>query len=583
MTRIRQQFCSPLIVRRLSGSLLSLLLLTLPLRSVAHGGHGNEFGGQATQAAGAVQVDAETAKRMGLKVEPVARQRLAFGIKTTGKIESLPNQQVEVTTPVTGTVMKLLVNPGDRVEAGQAVAVMTTPELAELRTTALDRRTEAIGSVQSAAADLRLAQQNLTQQRTIVAADIKQARTEVSFAQERYDKDRELLTSGAIPRRTFLESETKLAEAKAALAKAESALEVSQAQAQLQRAQSAVSVAQPKVSLSGETYQARLRQLGASPNADGTITLTAPIAGIVADRETTQGESGQDAGKKVLSIVNSRVVQVSGNVYEKDLDRVQSGQGVRGNANGKAFKGRISVVGAVVEGESRVVPIKAELDNPNGSLKPGMFVELEVLTVGAASPKETRTPAAVLAIPKSALVETNDKKTIVFVQNGATFQPVEVTPGRESGDFVEVKDGLFDGDRIVTQRAPQLYAQSLRSGTKPDTHETAPQAVPTNQNGSLPWWVALPVGGAIPAGTFWAGMIWGRRGDRKNPPTLTEGSFYVVESPGSSTQNFLAQHQQRGVWKVNLKVQNLSMTFSSSFTRNTLSYLAIRQKFSSQA
>ena len=37
--------------------------------------------------AGAVQVDAETAKRMGSKVEPVARQRLAFGIKTTGKIE----------------------------------------------------------------------------------------------------------------------------------------------------------------------------------------------------------------------------------------------------------------------------------------------------------------------------------------------------------------------------------------------------------------------------------------------------------------------------------------------------------------
>ncbi len=510
MTRTQQQFRSPTIVRRLSGSLLSLLLLTLPLRSVAHGGHGNEFGGQATQAAGAVRVDPETAKRMGLKVEPVSRQGLVFGIKTTGKIEALPNQQVEVTTPVTGTVIKLLVNPGDRVEAGQPVAVMTTPELAELRTTALDRRTEAIGSVQQAEADLRLAQQNLIQQRTIVTADIKQARTEVSFAQERYDKDRELLTSGAIPRRTFLESETKLAEAKAALAKAESALEVSQAQAQLQRAQSAVSVAQSKVSLSGETYQARLRQLGANPNADGTITLTSPIAGIVADRETTQGESGQDAGKKVMSIVNSRVVQVSGNVYEKDIDRVQSGQGVRVNANGKTFKGRISVIGAVVEGESRVVPIKAELDNPNGSLKPGMFVSLEVLT--------DRTPADVLAIPKSALVETNDKKTIVFVQNGRAFQPSDVTLGRESGDLVEVTDGLFDGDRVVTQRAPQLYAQSLlKSG------QAAALADPDDAPGSkpggnkpereleLPWWIMLPVGGAIAAGTFWAGTLWAKR------------------------------------------------------------------------
>ena len=73
---------------------------------------------------------------------------------------------------MTGTVIKLLVNPGDRVAAGQSVAVMTTPELAELRTTALDRRTEAIGAVQQATADLHLAQQNLIQQRMIVVADI---------------------------------------------------------------------------------------------------------------------------------------------------------------------------------------------------------------------------------------------------------------------------------------------------------------------------------------------------------------------------------------------------------------------------
>ncbi len=517
MTRTRPPLYALKIARRSAGCLFTLLLLTLPIQTFAHGGHGNEFkGGQAAQSAGAVQVDAETAKRMGLKVEPVSRQQLAFGLKTTGKIEALPNQKVEVTTPVTGTVIKLLVNPGDRVAAGQPVAVMTTPELAELRTTALDRRTEAIGAAQQADADLRLAQQNLTQQRTIVAADIQQARTEVSFAQERYDRDRELLTSGAIPRRTGLESETKLAEAKAALAKAESALEIAQAQAQLQRAESAVAVAQSKVALSGETYQARLRQLGASPNADGTITLTAPIAGIVADRETTQGESGQDAGKKVLSIVNSRMVQASGNVYEKDLDRLQTGQGVRVKANGKAFKGNISVVGAVVEGESRVVPIKAELDNPNGSLKPGMFVEVEVLT--------DRTPAAVLAIPKSALVETNDKKTIVFVQNGSAFQPSEVTLGRESGEFVEVKDGLFDGDRIVTQRAPQLYAQSLlKSGqtaalADPDEASGGKSSSRKPQELELPWWVMIPVSGAIGAGTFWAGTLWAKRRSREALP-----------------------------------------------------------------
>jgi cobalt-zinc-cadmium efflux system membrane fusion protein len=168
--------------------------------------------------------------------------------------------------------------------------------------------------------------------------------------------------------------------------------------------------------------------------------------------------------------------------------------------------------------------VKAELDNPNGVLKPGMFAELEVLT--------DRTAAAVLAISKSAIVETNDKKQVVFVQNGNAFQPTEVTLGRESGDFVEVKNGLFDGDRVVTQRATQLYAQSLRGGTKPEEdHGVTTQATTVSQNGQFPWWVVIPAGGAIAAGTFFAGMYWANRRSRKLAmnPTLNGNSLLRYE------------------------------------------------------
>lgn len=513
---------------RISGTLFSLLLLTTSIKVLAHGGHGNEFqgGSQSTQSSGAIQVDADTARRMGFKVEPVSRQRLVFGIKTTGQIETLPNQRVEVTTPVGGTVIRLLVRPGAAVEVGQPVAMMTSRELAELRTTALDRRTEAIAAIEQAQADLRLAQENYQQQQKIATTDVQQARIELNFAQERFDRDRELLNSGAIPKRTFLESETKLAEARAALTKAESRLQISEAAAQLKRAESGVEAAESRVALSGETYQTRLRQLGTTPNEDGTITITAPIAGTVADREATIGESGEDAGKKILTIVNGNRVQVSANIYEKDLKQIQVGQRVRVKVSGlpdRTFEGQISVIGAAVEGETRVVPVKAELDNPKGVLKPGMFAELEVLT--------DRTPVAVLAIPKSAFVETNDKKTIVFVQNGNAFLPTEVSLGRESGDFLEVKSGLFDGDRIVTQRATQLYAQSLRgAGTHSETSNTQNSALNT-QNLSFPWWVVIPLGGAIAAGTFWAGMYWAKRSDRSVQPMLPEDSDYAPELP----------------------------------------------------
>lgn len=514
-------------VIRLSATLAATSLLALPVAVLAHVGHGDEFhsGSQAVPTGGAIPVDRETMQRLGLKVDPVTRQRLAFGLKTTGQLEALPNQTVEVTTPVKGTVIKLLVKPGDTVTAGQAVAMMTSPELAELRTNALDRRAEAIAAVQQAQADVQLAQRNLTQQKRIVTAEIQQARTQVGFAQERYDKDQALLASGAIPRRTFLESETQLAEAKAGLARAESALDVSEAQAQLQRAQSALEVARSRVSLSNDTYETRLRQLGATANSDGTITIKAPISGMVVDRETTSGESGEDAGKKVMTLMNGRTVQVSANVYEKDLNQIQMGQRVRINVNGipnRAFTGQISVVGAVVEGESRIVPVKAVLDNADGVLKPGMFVNLEILT--------TRTPTAQLVIPKRAIVTTNNQQTLVFVQNGNAFEPTEVTVGRVSGDQVEITNGLFDGDQIVTQGAPMLYAQSLRGGSKPAAkHIEVAQSAPMSP---ALWWVMLPVGGAIAAGTFWAGTQWAKRTPLANDEGTGQPSL-ETQSPHS--------------------------------------------------
>jgi membrane fusion protein, heavy metal efflux system len=76
-----------------------------------------------------------------------------------------------------------------------------------------------------------------------------------------------------------------------------------------------------------------------------------------------------------------------------------------------------------------------------------------------------RTPTAILAIPTSAVVEANGKK-LVYIQNGNAYQSVEVTLGQTSGDMVEVKTGLFEGDLIVTQRAPQLFPQSLRGGVR---------------------------------------------------------------------------------------------------------------------
>ncbi|NJM72236.1 MAG: efflux RND transporter periplasmic adaptor subunit [Scytonema sp. RU_4_4] len=509
-------------IRCVSGSLASLLLLANPLTVLAHGGHGKEFQGanEASQNTGSIQVDAQTAKRLGIKIEPVKRQQLAVGIKTTGQIETLPSQKVEVNTPISkAKVVELLVEPGAVVKKGQPVAVVTSPDLVELRVNSQEKLAEGQADLQQAQADLRLAQQNYDKYQQIAAAEIASAQSQVAFAQEKYDKDKALADTGALPRRDALESETKLAETKAELTKVSSRRDVIDAENKLKRAESAVEVARKRIQLSSTTYQTRLQQLGNRSNDKGLVTVTAPISGRVADREATLGQSFEDAGGKLMTIVNDSRVYATANIYEKDLGKVKTGQRVSlkvASVPNRTFTGRIAVVGSVVEGETRVVPVKAEIDNSGGVLKPGMFAQLEVLT--------DQTSTATLAVPSSAVVEANGKKQ-VYVQNGNAYQPVELTLGQTSGDMVEVKSGLFEGDLIVTQRAPQLYAQSLRGGGKAGEHKSSGAEEQRSrgagekdvaQNSALPWWVGVAGGGAIAMVAFWVG--------RRTKPLLVSAS-----------------------------------------------------------
>ncbi|MFH7024604.1 MAG: efflux RND transporter periplasmic adaptor subunit [Heteroscytonema crispum UTEX LB 1556] len=486
-------------------SAIFLLLLGSPAVVLAHGGHRHEFQGasEANQATGPIQVDAETAKRLEIKVESVNRQRLAVGIKTTGQIETLPSKQVEVTTPISGAkVVELLVEPGASVQKGQPLAVLSSPDLVTLRVESQEKLAQGQADLQQALADLTLAQQNRDRYQQIAAAEIVQAQSRVAFAQEKYHKDQQLANAGALPRRNALESQTQLAEAKAELAKASSRRDVIESEAQLKHAQSAVKVAKTRISLSNTAYETRLQQLGSRANAKGLVTVTAPISGKVADREVTLGQSFQDAGGKLLTIVNDSQVFATANIYEKDLGKVRIGQRVSvkvAAVPNRIFTGKISRISSVVQGETQVVPVQAEIDNPGGVLKPGMFAELEVLT--------DQTPTSILAIPISAVVEANGKKQ-VYVQNGNAYQAVEVTLGQTSADMVEVKTGLFEGDLVVTQRAPQLYAQSLRVSSPKAEKNSPPPLIPPSP--PLPLWL-LGGGIAIAIFAFMAGTFWSSR------------------------------------------------------------------------
>lgn len=521
-----------------TGVILSLMLLAASPLALAHGGHGDEFqgGNEANKTSDSIQVDTETAQRLGIKVESATRKRLDVAITTTGQIETLPSQKVEVTAPIPGKITELLVEPGDSVKYGQILAVLASSELVELRVSSAEKRSEALADLKKAEADLQLAQENLKRQQKIAAAEITQAETEVTVATEQYQKDQELVEQGAIPRRTMLESQAHLAEGKALLSKANNQQEVIKAENEVKRAAAEVEVANSRLQLSNTTYQTRLQQLGTIANAKGLVVVSAPITGKVSDREVTLGQAFEDAGGKLMTIVNDSRVFATANIYEKDLAQVKLGQQVKvkvASLPNRTFTGTITRIGSVVEGETRVVPVQAELSNSDGQLKPGLFAQLSIMT--------EQMPSAIVAIPSSAVVEANGK-TLVYVQNGNAFEAVEVSLGKISGDLVEVKTGLFEGDQIVTQRATQLYAQSLRGGGKADTPSAKPEAGVDQAKASndskfslssltktqLGQWLGGAGVIALGTGAFIAGAFWSSRRSRRQLVTTDNSESNAI-------------------------------------------------------
>jgi len=108
---------------------------------------------------------------------------------------------------------------------------------------------------------------------------------------------------------------------------------------------------------------------------------------------------------------------------------------------GRSLRGVVSFIYPTVSTESRTVKVRLELDNLDGRLKPGMYVDV-VSGLGAASG---------VTVPDDAVIDTGDRQ-VVFVQTSpGTFEPREITVGSKNDQVYEVRSGLVAGEKVVTQ------------------------------------------------------------------------------------------------------------------------------------
>jgi cobalt-zinc-cadmium efflux system membrane fusion protein len=192
--------------------------------------------------------------------------------------------------------------------------------------------------------------------------------------------------------------------------------------------------------------------------ANAEVLVTAPIAGTVIQRQVGQGQFIQSgAASPVYTIGNLSTVWFIANVREEDAPSMHVGDPVELRVlaiPGRTFRARISYVGSAIDPNTRRLPVRADVDNPGGLLKPQMFANITIVT-GAGETKP--------AVPESAIIYEGDQARVWVQYRDGSLRVRLIRVGRTQGNLVEALSGIKAGENIVTSGA--IFIDRAASGS----------------------------------------------------------------------------------------------------------------------
>jgi cobalt-zinc-cadmium efflux system membrane fusion protein len=175
-------------------------------------------------------------------------------------------------------------------------------------------------------------------------------------------------------------------------------------------------------------------------------TLAAPIGGVVVDRQVGPGQYLQaGGGTPVFTIADPTSVWLLANVREADAGLVKLGQSVEVRVLAypkRTFKARVTYVAALVDAVTHRLPVRAEIENRDGALKPEMFANFRIFTGDA-----SESPA----VPEPAVVYEGNAAHVWVVAGDDLLSLRSIRTGRSNDGLIEVLDGLKPGERVVTK------------------------------------------------------------------------------------------------------------------------------------
>ncbi|MDP2142864.1 MAG: efflux RND transporter periplasmic adaptor subunit [Gallionella sp.] len=207
------------------------------------------------------------------------------------------------------------------------------------------------------------------------------------------------------------------------------------------------------------------------------VTFHAPVTGVVLEKRAVQGMRFMP-GEELYRIADLSTVWVVADVAEQDIAGIKAGDAVRVKVDAypeQRFDGKIAFVYPTLNETTRTVQVRTDLANPQGLLKPAMFAQVE-LPVGGASP--------VLTVPTSAVIDSGVRQVVLVQLAEGRFEPRTVTLGTRGDDYVEVLEGVAEGEQVVISANFLIDAESnlkaaLSGLGAHAAHGTAPAASAT--------------------------------------------------------------------------------------------------------
>jgi cobalt-zinc-cadmium efflux system membrane fusion protein len=235
------------------------------------------------------------------------------------------------------------------------------------------------------------------------------------------------------------------------------------AQRDVQEAEAAVASAEADL----RAARATLRALGSGDEAadSSQLILRSPISGTVIERTALRGQLA-DPAQPLFKIADLRTVWLNVHAFERDAVRLQSGKMAKVTLPAlpvRSFQGRVTLIGRAVDPSSRTIPVRIDVANADGALRPGMSATAWVPFGSAAQ--------QIITVPVASVQRIENDWYVFIPKTADTFEMRQVGRGRDLEGEIEIVKGLRLGEKVVVDGAFLLKAEAEKDRGEGKEHD----------------------------------------------------------------------------------------------------------------